>query len=121
MVVGGASRRGAAAAAVPITETEELLLDFGFSPTTAREFAALPLAAVRAELSAAHIRGTGPGALVSRWRVRPPKAAPRTTPPPAPVAAAPPKAGLTQAEIAALGKTLNPFGTRSAGVVWQSE
>lgn len=121
VVVGGASRRGLAAAAAPVTETEALLLDFGFSPTTAREFAALPLAAVRSELAAAHIRGTGPGALVSRWRVRPPKAGPASLSAPAHASIAPPKAGLTQAEIAAIGKTLNPFGKRSAGVVWQSE
>lgn len=77
-----------------ITETERLLLDFTppFSASTAREFAHLPVDAVRAELKAAAAAGSGPGSLVSRWRRVPPKA-------PVPKAAGPPVLQATKPNL----------------------
>lgn len=77
-----------------ITETERLLLDFTppFSASTAREFAHLPVEAVRAELKAAAAAGSGPGSLVARWRRVPPKA-------PVPKAASPPVLQATKPNL----------------------
>jgi hypothetical protein len=60
----------------PHTDTEIYLLTSGFSPTAARAFKHLPLAAVQADYTKRTQEGAGIGAIVAAWRVTPPAAQP---------------------------------------------
>jgi hypothetical protein len=54
------------------TRTEAFLLDHLFNRKTAHEFRHLDYGAVRREVIHCEAHGQGPGAMVERWRVRPP-------------------------------------------------
>lgn len=89
------------------TDSQKLLLGFGFSATTAREFRDLPTTVVERELEIARKSGAGPGALVERWRDNPPelpKVVPRAIPEPTRPSVAPD--ALSPQEVGALAMRL---------------
>jgi len=76
---GGATQPG-----TPNPDTVALLLGYNppFSAASVREFGDLPPDVVRRELTAAKASGSGPGAIVMRWRLQRPTAPAATPAPP---------------------------------------
>jgi len=75
---------GGATPGTPNPDTVALLLGYNppFSAASVREFGDLPPDVVRRELTAAKAAGSGPGAIVMRWRLQRPSAPAATPPPP---------------------------------------
>lgn len=97
-----------------------LLLGYNppFSAASVREFGDLPPDVVRRELTAARAAGSGPGAIVMRWRLQRPTAPAATPAPPRTPQPERRPAPLSFAEIQAIAARLDPFGR---GAAWKSE